>query len=178
MDSYLRTLVSSTVASFEDQLTKYVEAAIPQEVVIELWASEVGAYCGVDTWLTRDKALGKVWKRCNMNQYLRVQKQWKDNGCTMMCDGGEDGLTSAAKFVDCFPHIKTRADVGEFRKTASPDDLLKLYKTKGIVFEDEVATMVGEDIMQPVVKRHDTVVWTSSTRASRPSFQHRPPGIL
>jgi hypothetical protein len=150
------------------------------EATVTLWSSEVGAYLGKDSWSSRDKALGNVWRRANDAHFRCVQDVWRTAGCRF---GQADTADTAARMratFDPFPNVKTVEDVAAFRANASPDQVLKLYKSKGCLFEDEVAKLFGASIQQRVELRHTAVAWRSDLAAGVSADQRmcRPPGPI
>jgi hypothetical protein len=150
------------------------------EATVTLWSSEVGAYLGKDSWSSRDKALGNVWRRANDAHFRCVQDVWRTAGCRF---GQADTADTAARMraaFDPFPNVKTVEDVAAFRANATPDQVLKLYKSKGCLFEDEVAKLFGASIQQRVELRHAAVAWRSDLAAGVAAGQRmcRPPGPI
>jgi hypothetical protein len=164
-------LMSATLASFQERMISLfrgmVSMSMPptSESTVGLWASEIGSYLGTDSWSSRDKALAKVWKRTNEAHFAKVQSGWRAAGCRVLPAGADLGPTLA---LDHFPAVKSAADVSSFRKHATPGEVLRLYKSKGIQNEEAVAAMFADSIQQPVMMRHAAVQWRSGTETAAP----------
>ena len=166
VDNFMRAL-NSTVSACVD---KVVRAYAPKECVVSLWASETAAYIGQDTWMSRDKALATVWKRTNEAHMHVVQNIWRAHGGCLPDDSntGKDVRQRLAKVFDPFPHVATIQDVEEFRRTSKASDVLKLYKAKGQVFEETLATEFSKTVFQPIMLRNTSVIWSSTTQIAVP----------
>ena len=154
------------------ELARALLAAGPREVAVPLWASEVGAYLGVDKWMRREEALGAVWRRTNGAQYASVLAAHRATGLP---------LAGAAPAADPWPHVKTAADVEAFCATASPGLARQLYSLKGQLNEEVVAQGFEARVGRPVTDRHASVCWSSEwdTGVCRPDVRPpRPPGPL
>lgn len=147
-----------------------------REAVINLYASEVGAYIGQGSWLSRTEALGGVWSRTNKQQMDQLASLWKTNGCKLPTGST---TTSFAQSFDPFPHVRSAADVAAFCSSASQADILLLYKTKGQLCEEALITRFASSHAQRIMCRHASVMWKSDTDTAAPkSMSVRPPGPL
>ena len=147
-----------------------------KEAVINLYASEVGAYIGKGSWLTRTEALGSVWARTNKQQMDQLASLWKTNGCKLPTGGA---AAPFAQSFDPFPHVRSAADVATFCSSASQADILLLYKTKGQLCEEALITRFASSHAQHVMCRHASVMWKSDTDTAAPKLMTvRPPGTL
>jgi len=148
---------------------------IAGEAIIPLWASEVGSYMGEDSWHPRCKSLGRVWRRTNDAHFMAVLDAWKSNGRQF----GSASSSAAPNLADPFPDVRNAADVAAFRKGCTPADALRLYKTKGHLFEDSLAAMLGEELGQPVELRNTAVSWRADSGATASiATSVRPPGEI
>jgi hypothetical protein len=152
----------------------------PHEATVSLWASEVGSYLGKDSWTSRDKALGNVWRRTNEAHFRCIQTGWRTAGCRFGVFNSADTADKLRTVFDPYPEVRTAEDVAAFRARASADEVLRLYKTKGCLFEDNVAQLFGDSIHQPVALRHAAVAWRSDVGAAVAvgAYAHRAPGPI
>ena len=145
------------------------------EPSITLWASDMSAYMGLESsFQNRLKALGGVWKRTNEAQYRAVHAHWRANGCTLQTDA------PARALHDPFPDVNTVDDVRAFCKSHLPADIMRLYKAKGRLCEEELAARFGTSIECQVTRRHASVTWRSDANvyASSAPRQQRPSGDI
>jgi len=167
----VQKLVASTVATFQAQLAVLLPAVLADQLgnrartepSVTLWASEIGSYINQDAWMSRDRALAKVWRRTNDSHFLDVQSLWRAHGCRFPTSA-DDYVSS--QLMDPFSHLQTVEDIENFRKIATPADIIKMYRTKGVLKEEAVAAMFSESIQQPVMLRHAAVEWRSATQTS------------
>ena len=131
------------------------------EPVIQLWPSEVGSYVGQDTWRTRDQALADVWERTHGSSFRAERGAWLARGRTLR--GHAAAAVSLernqAAAVDPYPHIATTQAVARFCSSASPQDMLKLFKTKGTVLEEQTADMLAAELGQALSLRNSAAMW-------------------
>lgn len=152
------------------------------EPTIQLWPSEVGAYVGQDSWRTRDHALADVWERTNPAAFRAERAAWLARGRTRRRPGMQAIHAAANQSMDPYPNIRTADAVARFCTTATPQDMLKLFKTKGQVLEEETAGLVAERFGQPLSLRNTGSTWRpSSVGGAVPTVtvaRPRPPGDI
>lgn len=178
-------LQAQVAAAVSDVLTDFftdaaaASTAPPSEHVVTLWASEIAGSLGKDTWLSRAKALGRVWRRTHELQYRAVVDRWKALGYTVK---GTEPLVHASLIKDPFPYVKTTADVELFKATAKPADVLKLFRTKGLIHEGTATQLLEMELGQSVVHRQAATTWRSADGVVAPvcsiSASRRPPGSI
>jgi hypothetical protein len=170
VDDIMRAMKSTITSCVSQAFREFSVAAVPKECTVSLWASETAAYIGRDSWMSRDKALAAVWKRTNEAHFATVQGVWRAYGGCLPDDStsSEEVRRRLARVFDPFPNVVTVQDVEEFRRTSKTSDVLKLYKAKGQVFEETLATEFSKTMFQPVLLRNTSVVWSSTTRVAVP----------
>lgn len=132
------------------------------EPIIQLWPSEVGSYVGQDTWRTRDQALADVWERTHGSSFRAERGAWLARGRTLRGHGAAAAVSlerNQAATVDPYPHIATTQAVARFCSSASPQDMLKLFKTKGTVLEEQTADMLAAELGQALSLRNSAAMW-------------------
>ena len=172
-----RDLPAQSPAAADADFNARAPSPAPQfkEAVINLYASEVGAYIGQGSWLSRTEALGSVWARTNRQQMDQLASLWKTNGCKLPAGT----VVPFAQSFDPFPHVRTAADVAAFCSSASQSDILQLYKTKGQLCEEALVARFASSHAQRVMCRHASVTWKSDTDTATPKLVTvRPPGAL
>jgi hypothetical protein len=157
------------------------------EPVVHLWPSEVGSYVGQDSWRTREQALAEVWERTHPTSFRAERAAWLARGRVARRQSGSPSLVAAyganqSLGTDPFPSIATADAVARFCTTASPQDMLKLFKTKGQLLEEETAQLFASVVQQPLSLRNTGSVWRPETdRPAVPSgtvSRPRPPGDI
>jgi hypothetical protein len=166
MDAILKRCMPAIQLILAEAIT---EAATRTDPIIRLWASEIGGYLGKDAWTSRDKALATVWKRTDEVQYKEVSEQWKLNGGELQKKPEKSVAMRTRK--DPYPDVKTMDDIIQFRKDASQEEVLKLYRSKGYLFEESVALDYGASIDQPVINRNTSTIWSYPQGSTLPYYK-------
>ena len=164
------------------------------EVTVLLWSSEITAYMGNDSWMSRTQALAKVWRRTHEASYRDTHEKWLLRGQKPLHVtskqvlavgaglGPRGGNTKPRYSADPFVGVQSAADVEKFRRTRSQKDLSRLYRGKGKLLEEETALLFEREIGQPVELRNAGVFWDATTAAGqgglRPLQSVRPPGPI
>lgn len=153
-------------------------AALKNEVTVVLWSSEVGAYMDKDPWQSRNQVLAKVWKRTDERNFRDVRDKWILRGKKPIHVTSKQVIQEALKNTaisetylskrttvqqnDPYLKIQTVDDVEKFKQTHSTKDVVKLYRTKGKLLEEETSTLFSDKIGQPVSLRNTSVAWEPS----------------
>ena len=150
------------------------------EPAVTLWASELSSYMGntngdASSFQSRTRALGGVWKRTNEAQFRAVMAHWRANGCMLQGDA------AARQMHDPFPDVRTADDVRAFCKSHPSADIMRLYKAKGRLCEDELVARFAQSIQREVSCRHTAITWHSNQAPLKLRdgvVTQRPPGPL
>lgn len=172
----VRQMVEAEVKRHLDALPASAVAPQRNEATVVLWSSELAAYMDTDPWQTRLAVLAKVWRRSHEGSYRTARESWLARGKrpvhvtskhVMSVGGVHTAATQPARvYTDPYVRVQTPADVTAFRAEKSAKDVLKLYRTKGKLLEEETAALFGESIQQPVGLRNAAVVWQPSGQNS------------
>lgn len=186
----LQAAAADVARLFVDAVKRFSEAqpksdvpAEPQtELSVSLWASELAAYAGKDPWLTRNQALAKVWKRTSERSFRNARDAWLLRGQKPIHFTSKDILSPDRNVVsvpsktciDPFLSVQTPEDVQAFRASRSPGDVVKLYRVKGKLLEEETAALFERSIGAPVGLRNSSVFWNPASRTGGLSAQDVP----
>lgn len=170
-----QVIMESVRQMVEAEVKRHLDAATPvppsrNEATVVLWSSELAAYMDTDPWQTRLAVLAKVWRRSHEGSYRSARESWLARGKRplhvtskhVMASNGEKAAASTPPtrvYTDPYVRIQTPADVSTFRAERPAKDVLKLYRTKGKLLEEETALLFSESIQQPVGLRNAAVIW-------------------
>lgn len=149
---------------------------VRHEPTVELWPSEVNAYLGYKGgFLTRTEALARVWRRTNDANFTAAREQWLARGRVPRkqsvkrdgaADGASGGSDSLARQLEClrdpYPKVLTPEDVDRFRAAHSPEDVSRLYRSKGRTMEPYIVSLFEDKVKQPVLLRNTALYWSDA----------------
>lgn len=176
-----KVIMESVKTMVDAEVKRQLGSAVPvprsAEVTVVLWSSEIAAYLGDDAWLSRPQILAKVWKRSHEGSYRDAHDKWLLRGKKplrltnkqILSEGLGEMLAastcSTKQSTDPYLKVQTSEDVERFRKDHSQKEVLKLYRTKGKLLEEETSQLFAESINQPVSLRNAAVLWDPSLNA-------------
>lgn len=140
------------------------------EPTVQLWASEVAAYLGQDTWNSYAEVLGQVWERTHAPSFRAYREQWLRRGKVPAMGAGmatPEAAAASSAATTAFAHITTSAEATDFARCAAPRDVLRMYSCKGKSEEEVTAQLYAIHTQQTFTQRNAAAAWSSLTNSSQ-----------